>query len=180
MTRIFTTLAILSHLVLAAAFLLGWNIGDATGRDPLIPYHFLTGLGAVVFAMLVHSIVLTYFMGTGRWLEETSQAYHLSPEWRQKSQSLKYRTIPAMVVCMLLLIVTGAFGAAADPASPVGFQGWFGLSGGTIHMLMGILTWGVHAAVNLYEYSSLERNGVIVNSVLGEVRRIRLERGLEV
>jgi hypothetical protein len=124
--------------------------------------------------------VLTYFMGTGRWLEETTLAYHLPPHWQQESKSLKYRTVPAMVLSMVLLILTGAFGAAADPASATGFRGWGELSADTLHMLIALTTVGINLIVNLLEYSALHRNGVIIGEVLQEVRKMRLERGLEV
>lgn len=183
-TRIFLTLCIVSIIALAAAFWLGLEIGDATSRDPIVQKnvgnHILAGLAALVFALLVHAIVLTYFMGTGRWLEETTLAYHLPTKWQQESKTLKYRTIPAMVVCLVLLILTGAFGAAADPASATGFRGFGGLSADSLHMAIALTTLGVNLIVNLLEYSALHRNGVIVSEVLQEVRRIRLERGLEV
>lgn len=184
MTRIFLTLCVVSIVALAGAFWLGLEIGDATLRDPVVQknvgLHILAGLAALVFALLVHAIVLTYFMGTGRWLEETTLAYHLPAAWQQESKSLKYRTVPAMVLCMVLLILTGAFGAAADPASALGFRGWGEFSADTLHMLIALTAAGINLIVNLLEYSALHRNGVIIGEVLQEVRKMRLERGLEV
>jgi len=37
----------------------------------------------------------------------------------------------------------------------------------------------VNAGVNVWEHRALRRNGVLVSEVLAEVRRIRLERGLD-
>ena len=93
---------------------------------------------------------------------------------------MKYRTILLMMVCFLLLIATGAFGAAADPASAVGFRGVWGFSGGAIHMTIALFTWAFNLLVNVYQFRVLTRNGEIVNAVLGEVRRIRTEHGLTV
>jgi hypothetical protein len=181
-TRIFTTLAIFAALATATAFALGMSIGDATQRESqsMVGYHLLIGLGALIFTSLVHAIVLTYFMGTGRWLEETTTAYHLSWDFFKESKSLKYRTILLMMVCFLLLITTGAFGAASDPASAVGFRGFWGFSGGEVHMTIALITWGVNLAVNAYQYVALSRNGEIIESVMNEVRRIRAEHGLSV
>ncbi len=111
MNRIFTVLATVSNLGLAATFLLGWNIGDpaspeAAGR---FAWHFLVALGALLLALLVHAVVLTYFMGTGRWIEETSAAYRLDPGVREENIHVKYRTLPGMMACVALLIVTSAF-----------------------------------------------------------------------
>src|SRR5262245_57273195 len=76
-TRIFTTLAIFAAVLTAATFALGMSISDATqpSAQGTVSIHMLTGLGALIFTSLVHAIVLTYFMGTGRWLEETTTAY---------------------------------------------------------------------------------------------------------
>ncbi|MFQ5734885.1 MAG: hypothetical protein ACE5KM_23365, partial [Planctomycetaceae bacterium] len=115
MKRIFATLAVVSTAVLLFAFVLGWLIDDPAARDAavqrIVAWHFLTAVGGLMFAALVHAIVLTYFMGTGRWLEETSQAYRLGDRWTAGGTALKYRTLPWMAVALLMLIVTGGFGA---------------------------------------------------------------------
>jgi hypothetical protein len=178
--RIFLTLAIFSNVVLIAAFVLGHRIDDARALDGGVDVHFGVSIMALIFAALVHAIVLTYFMGTGRWLEETTQAYRLPDERRLENKSLKYRTVPAMIVSLLLLVGTAALGAAADPASPVGFTGWAGFSAATTHLIAALLTLGVNAVVNLWEYLALERNGRLVQEVMDDVRRIRTERGLPV
>jgi heme/copper-type cytochrome/quinol oxidase subunit 2 len=182
MTRIFLTLASLSSLLLLAAFCLGWMIGDAATAEaqPQVAWHFLTAVGALVFAALVHAIVLTYFMGTGRWIEETTRAYRLPEKSIAENQALKYRLVLAMTGCLLLLILTGGFGAAADPAAPAGFKGWRGISSATIHFLIAVTTVGLNSIVYLWEYQSIEANGVVVNEVLQQVHAIRKERGLPV
>ena len=107
-------------LLLAAAFLLGLLIGDPRVADVQVQAevsaHFLTAVGALVFAALVHAIVLTYFMGTGRWIEETGNSYPLPAGLREDCRRLKYRVIPSMAACLVLLILAGATGAASDPA----------------------------------------------------------------
>lgn len=184
MKRIFLTLAIFSTVLLIAAFSLGMSIGDAkdasAATQRYVSWHLLTALGALVFASLVHAIVLTYFMGTGRWMEETSRAYQLNESFLTENQSLKYRLLPAMSGCLLLLILTGGFGAAADPASPVGFQGWLGLSAAMIHFLIAAILISANLLVNAWEFAAITRNSAIVEDVLAQVRKIRVERGLPV
>lgn len=184
MVRIFLPLSFLSTITLVVAMVLGLSIDDPKIADRAVQagvqYHFLSALAALVFATLVHAIVLTYFMGTGRWIEETSTAYRLNPDLYRQSTTIKYRTIPAMVGCFLLLLVTGALGAAADPAAPVRFNGWLGLSAATIHLSVAVFTIVLNVAVNYLEFRALEKNGEIVDQVLAEVRRIRMEKGLAV
>jgi hypothetical protein len=184
MTRIFLTLSTLANLALVAALWLGYEISDATSADPdalaQVSVHFLTGLGSLCFAVLVHAIVLTYFMGTGRWLEETSNAYHLGPEIGRRSKDLKWYCYPTMSLALLMLIATGAFGGAADPASAIGFRGWGWLSAAEVHQYAAIATLAVNVFVNVLEFRALRNNGRLITDVLAEVRRIRLERGLPV
>jgi hypothetical protein len=184
MNRIFLPLCGLSMVLLVAAFVLGLTIDDPKVLDRAVQarvtVHFLTALAALCFATMVHALVLTYFMGTGRWLEETSQAYRLPPEYYDESKRIKYRVAPLMVGCFLLLLATGALGAAADPGSPVQFAGWFGWPAAMWHQLLAMLTLAANLLVNYYEYVALFRNGEIVDTVLREVRRIRLEKRLAV
>lgn len=184
MVRIFLPLAGLSTVTLIVAMALGLAIDDpkvaTTAVQAGVQYHFLSALSALCFATLVHAIVLTYFMGTGRWIEETSSAYQLPATFFQRNQQIKYRTVPAMVVAFLLLLGTGALGAASDPASPMQMGAFLGLPPARLHLCAAILTIAANLAVNYLEFLSLERNGEIVEQVLAEVRRIRIERGLAV
>jgi hypothetical protein len=183
-SRIFLSLCIAGTVLVAIAFFLGLGIDDPTVRDPAVQQgisrHMLLGLGGLIFAALVHAIVLTYFMGTGRWMEETSRAYKLPADFYAKNQKIKYQLMPGISACILMLVLTGAFGGAADPASAVGFGGWFGFAPSTLHLTIAVLTVLVNLAVSVFEFRSIERNGEIVDQVMNEVNRIRTERGLPV
>lgn len=182
MTRIFVPLSVLSILALVASIFLGLRIGDAAtvAENSNISVHLLAGLGTLFFSLLCHSLVLTYFMGTGRWLEETCIAYKLDPKFQADSRSMKWRVYPLMTLCLMLLIATGAFGAAADPASAFGFKGWGSLSGAGVHFLVAVTTLVITMGTYGFEFLSLQRNGEIVNQVLAQVRQIREAKGLPV
>jgi hypothetical protein len=182
MTRIFLPLSILSLLAMGATLALGLRIGNAAAPDQAGPVsvHLLSGMATIVFSLLVHALVLTYFLGTGRWLEETCNAYRLEPTYLAENRTLKWRIYPLMTVCLLLLIATGAFGAAADPASAVGFRGWGSLSAAHIHLLISVTTLALNMGAYGWEYLALRRNGELVTEVLSHVRRIRTDRGLPV
>ncbi|MFM7867460.1 MAG: hypothetical protein ACKPHU_24870, partial [Planctomycetaceae bacterium] len=55
-----------------------------------------------------------------------------------------------------------------------------GFSDSLLHFSMAIATWCVNLLVNVTQYFRIAGNSAIVEAVLGEVRRIRLERGLPV
>lgn len=166
------------------AVVLGLNIGDAKSLNPetqsRVSTHMLVGLGTLTFATLVHAISLTYFMGTGRWIEETSHAYSLGSSFHDRSQQIKYRTLPGMTLCILLLVTTGAVGAVADPATHFSLDGTLGLTGAQVHFFTAVTTGLINLVVYFTQFVAIAKNSSIVDSVLGEVRRIREERGLPV
>lgn len=184
MTRIFSSLAIVSTCVLWGTFWLGWQIEDAASvsREAVsqVTLHLLAGVGSLCFAAFVHALVLTYFMGTGRWLEETCAAYGLGKDWQARSRQLKWRLYPMMVTALLLLVGTGALGGAADPASALQFQGIGPLTAAQVHLTLAVFTLLFNAAANILEFVSLSRNSAIINGVLTRVREMRVERGLPV
>lgn len=177
MTRIFTTLAVIGNLALWAVFWLGWVIGDDKLSEVTraqMSTHFRVALMAGPIALLVHSVAFTYFMGTGRWIEETCEAYKLGPEYRQRNIQLKYRILPGMMVWFLLLMVTGAFGAITDPTSNSQMA-----HSRVIHFSLAISTVLVNLLVTWSEWVAISRNGRLVDAVMNEVRRIRREKGLD-
>jgi hypothetical protein len=181
-TRIFLTLASASTLLLLTVFALGLNIGDPKLPESLgvKGWHLGLAIGGLITATLVHALVLTYFMGTGRWMEDVSKAYQLDQCWRAESQRLKYRVLSAMSGAFLLLLVTVGFGAAADPGSGMKFAGWGGLSAGMCHLLVALTTLACNFLVNVIEFQAIERNGQLVGEVMAKVREIRIARGLPV
>ena len=184
MVRIFLPLSFLSSISLIIAMTLGLMIDDPKAHtiaaQTSVQYHFLAALTALVFATMVHAIVFTYFMGTGRWIEETSNVYRLDSAFHARSSKVKYRVFALIVVCFLMLLATGAFGAAADPASPMQSKGIGGFSAAQIHLMIAITTIGLNLLASWVEFRGLEINGEIIDQVLAEVKRIRLEKGLPV
>jgi hypothetical protein len=176
-SRIFLTLSVLANASLIGAFALGWIIDDPASLAPaarnLVTWHFLSALVAALLVLLVHAVALTYFMGTGRWIEETCEAYKLGEAARKENIRLKYRVIPGMVLCIVLVVVTGALGAAADPAANMQLA-----HAATIHLASAVMTVLANLLVSWVEYDSIARNGVLVEQVVADVNRIRSDRGL--
>lgn len=184
MKRIFLTLTILSTLLLLAALVLGFEIGDprsvsrATRR--LLSYHLLESVAALIFAALVHAVLLIYFMGTSRWMDEARQAYKFDASWSDENRRLKNRTIPVMAVCMLLLILNIPLGALSVDRPDWSVPGIGAVSPSRVHLVFAVLTVVINLAVNAMEYRAIRRNGQLIVEVVSEVRRIREARGLPV
>ena len=177
MARIFISLVFAEVTITIATVVLGLNIEDRQARDA--NWHIITGVGTAVFGALVHGITFTYFMGTGRWVEETSRAYQLGDTFLQRHRTLKYRMLPGLTAALVLLVLLVASGAASDPASVLRFKGWFGLSAAEIHLTAAIVVVTANLLVHIHEFRCIENNSGIVEEVLAEVRRIRADRGLD-
>ncbi len=182
MKRTFLTLAVVSTLLLIAAFVMGYQIGDArsvaASTRRLMSYHLLLSVAALIFAALVHAVLLTYFMGTSRWMDEVRLAYKLDARWIEENRRLKYRTIPPMVCCLVVLILNIPLGASAVDRGNWMLPGGHELSPSTLHLAFAVLTLIVNMAVNVREYRAIDRNGELIQEVVQEVRRIRQEHGL--
>jgi hypothetical protein len=173
MTRTFSTLAILLTLGLAATIASGlWSFflpGDARLKQDIFLVHFHLGLWTSIGCLLVHCLIFTYFLGTGRWVKEVGLAYRLPDEGLPKTtRELKRGTFPPALFAMLIAIFTSAAGAG------VMFQSW---------------PWYVHAAgavltllINLWafrvEYRNVAANAAVIQAVLDEVDRMRRAQGL--
>jgi hypothetical protein len=182
MKRIFLTLTIVGTMLLVVAFVLGLEIGDprsvSTATRRLMSYHLLISVAALIFATLVHAVLLTYFMGTSRWLEEARLAYKLDTHWNEENRRLKYRTIPLMAGCLLVLILNIPLGAISVDRGNWTLPGGHELSPSRVHFAFAIVTIVVNLAVNALEYRSIDRNSELIGEVVKEVRRIRQEHGL--
>jgi hypothetical protein len=182
MKRIFLSLAIFGTALLVLAFVLGWQIGDPHSVSPetrrMMSYHLLTSVAALIFATMVHAVLLTYFMGTSRWLEEARLAYKLDNRWNEENRRLKYRSIPVMAVCLVVLILNIPLGAMSVDRTNWTLPGGGELSPARLHLAFSIFTLVVNVAVNALEYRAIRRNSELIAEVVQEVRRIRQEHGL--
>jgi hypothetical protein len=172
MTRIFTTLAALNVVALVAAFLTGVVSQLQHGAPPdesAYVVHFVVGLVAVLGNLLLHCLVMTYFLGTGRLIKEVTLAYELPDErWARPTRDLKRSNTPQAILAMLLAIAV----AAAGEGDRHNVWPWW------IHLVLACvaLTWNFW--VFLAEYRNIATNGRILDEVIQEVERIRAERGL--
>jgi hypothetical protein len=186
--RIFPALTVTALALLTVALLLGLMIGDLRGplEDPatqqalrIKTVHFFSGLVAALAVVMVDSILVTYFVGTGRWCREVSEAYRLSPDFVRRSTHIKRRAFPLALASMLVAVGMAALGAAADPAANVQVRLPGGATWAQAHLLGVLLGTSGIAAAFFWKVACVQQHRQVVNDVLQEVHRIRRERGLE-
>jgi hypothetical protein len=172
MTRTFSVLAALVTLLLLATIGVGlwYNITeDPVRASDIYVIHFVLGLSTAIGILLVHCIIFTYFLGTGRWVKEVTLAYRLPDAPLHKTtRELKRATFPPALFAMLIAIATAAAGAGAQlQAWPV----W-------IHPTLAFLTVLINCWAFGVEYRNVTTNAIVILEVLAEVDRRRAAEGL--
>lgn len=187
MDRIITPLASLTVLLMLITLAVGLWLGTGDIRDPAdtvarswFRLHFLLGVVAGLAVVLVNSIAVTYFVGTGRWCKEVVQTYSLDPDIVARSAKLKRRAFPYALVNMLLIVGVVALGGAADPGGTVRVEPPCGLSWGQWHFLAAAAAVAIVAYAYLMLWHLIREHQVVIREVLGHVERIRQQRGLPV
>jgi hypothetical protein len=172
MTRIFSTLASIVTLSMLVTIGFGfWSMALplSTYKKDIYIIHFCLGLFTAIGILLVHSIVFTYFLGTGRWVKEVGIAYELPDQPLPKlTRELKRQAFPPALFSMLIGIATSAAGAGRQ------LEEWHW----SIHLTLALVTLGINLWAFRVEYRCVSTNAGVIDAVLEEVDRIRRERGL--
>src|SRR5262249_8989265 len=161
MIRIFVTLATINSLGLVASCLFGilsfWRNAAQDILDPIYDVHFYVGLFTAISILLVHCIIFTYFLGTGRWVKEVGLAYSLPDlPWPKLTRELKRATFPAALFAMLITIAT----AAAGTAHQLKVWPWW------VHGSLAVATLAINAWAFIIEYRNVTTNAGVIEAVL--------------
>jgi len=181
MERVFSRVATFAVALLVATAGLGIWLGDLHGQtDPQTlrwgTVHRLSGVLAALLVVLVNSMAVTYFIGTGRWCREVVETYGLDPAYIDRSRTLKRRAFPFALLAMLAVVAIVALGGAADPASGrPGTQDWV-----TPHLVGALTLVAAIAWLFQLQLPNMRRQHELIEDVLGEVRAVRNARGLDV
>jgi hypothetical protein len=181
MEQVFTRAALFALVLLAATACLGLWLGDLHGvTDPAIlrwgTVHRLTGVLTALVVVLVNSLTVTYFIGTGRWCREVVEVYGLDQAFVTRSTKLKRSAFPFAMLGMLAIVAIVALGGAADPAAGrKGSRDWV-----TWHLVGGLGLAGAIAACFQAQLPAIRGQHALIDDVMDEVRSVRLARGLDV
>lgn len=137
-------------------------------------FHKLLGIAATLVAILVHSISVTYFVGTSRWCKEVVERYHLDSELAFRSARLKRKSFPWALIGILAIVVLAGLGGASDPGG-----NWRSAARWvTPHLLAAFVGIALTALAYLMQLRFVTENLRVIDLILDEVRRIRTEHGL--
>ncbi len=160
---------------------MGLSIGDLYEKPPLEAtirwrgIHMLTGTSAALAVVFVHSIAITYFVGTSRWCKEVTETYRLDPKPLQQSTWLKRQTFPWCVLGMLSVVVVAALGPASDPGSGIkDTASWAPIHLGSAFLGLAFIAWTYYRA-----WLNIVANQSVIQQIVEAVAVIRRERGLD-
>lgn len=178
MTRIFVTMATCNATALLAAFVMGlvfmWERDSgvkAPAADQALGWtwfasHMVIGLFASVLTLMVHCLIFTYFLGTGRWVKEVARAYQLpDADMPKLTREFKRKAFPPALFAMLITIATAATGAGAQ-TTPESFWGWS-------HAVLPLIALAINAWAYVVEYRTVKANSEIMERIMDEVERRR-------
>jgi len=112
MLPIFIGLAISNTILLLLT--IGTGMQYVSGKIPF-GSHFSAGVFTALFTCLVHSIVFTYFIGTGKWIkEEVAKARLRAEDWIPQTKAFKMKTSPLALYSIILILVTSFLGASVQ------------------------------------------------------------------
>src|SRR5262245_57919597 len=172
MNRTFSVLALVTTFGMLATIGVGFYsfaLDRSAFQNTIFIVHFYLGLATAIGILLIHCLIFTYFLGTGRWVKEVGLAFSLPDQvWPRLTRELKRGTFPPALAAMLIGIATAAAGAGAQ------LQAWPWL----LHATLAFLTLGINLWAFHIEYRSLALNAQVIQAVLEEVDRIRAAHGL--
>lgn len=180
MSTVFARVALFSIALAVATAGLGLWIGDLHGQtDPAVlrwgTVHRLSGVFAGLMVVLVNSMAVTYFIGTGRWCREVVDTYRLDETFNERAKQLKRRAFPWAVLGMLAVVAIVALGGAADPASGrSGTEDWV-----SSHLVGSLACIAVIGFCYQSQMAAIRGQQRLIDEVLVAVREIRVARGLE-
>ncbi|MBI2192969.1 MAG: hypothetical protein HYU36_13395 [Planctomycetes bacterium] len=104
------------------------------------PDHALSGLAVSLLGCLLHSLVLTYFIGTGRSIKDAVQRGELHPDFYLRSKRW-YRSSAFLLTLATLavLVLAAALGAAADRSYATAWA-WLHPACGWLALLLHVTT----------------------------------------
>jgi hypothetical protein len=169
MHRIFLGLAVTDGSLLVASFVLGL-LAAGEPRGPGAVWrgtHILVALLATLMTLLVHSIVYTYFLGTGKWVKEVVRVYQL-PEWiHTQAKKNKRKAFRFEFYSMALIGVAAWLGAAADTRGG-SFPLW--------HLGLAALALGFNFVAFVFEYFVIVLQARLLLEVKAQADRLREAR----
>lgn len=119
--------------------------------------HIGWALGTSIYLMVLHSVLLIYFLGTGFAIKEATEEFGISGEYLTRARALKMRVFPATTLAIGLVVLSIILGAAAFTSS----------SDGSVHKSVAYAAILVNLGVFYIQFLSVSENGRMMEEISG-------------
>lgn len=162
MKQVFIGLFAADMILLSAAAVLGW----AGGGPQTFAYHFGLGLFAVFYTVLMHSIVYTYFIVSGKMIGELMERAGLPADLTDTARKLKMKTFRYAFMAMVAVILAAVFGARVSAVAVGDVDASDVSAARTLHMIMAIIAFLIQPPVAALEYRNIGLQAALTNQAL--------------
>lgn len=176
MNKILLGLACTNYLLVALTAYLGLlsdGRGQTQGTD-LFHYHLVVAVSTALFTLFVHCLVFTYFLGTSRWVRETSAAYSLGEQFGRQSHRCRLRAFVFSLLSIFAVVAAVASGAWTDTAMAGSEKTWSLWA----HRILPAGTYLFMLLAYRIEYQAIEEHIELTDEVMRQVDEVRRKRGL--
>jgi len=148
------------------------HLDEVKGRKM---FHFLFGVAAVLVAVLVNCISITYFIGTGRWCREVCDAYRLDADLVARANRIKRTTFPWALGGVLVLMSIVTTGAACDPSANLNSSAdWV-----TVHLSVAMVGIVLVGWSFLTQWGRIASQQTLIGEIQQRVAEVRSAQGLD-
>ena len=147
-------------LSLIGAVLLGITLFQGQKADNLdkesVHAHIGWALGTAIYLMVLHGVVITYFMGTGFAVKEAVEEHGVSEEFLARARAFKMRVFPVTTLAIFLVVLSIILGTAA-------FTSRTGEAG--IHRTLAYLALFLNLGVFYLQFQAIWENGKLLEEI---------------
>ena len=137
-----TLLSLFTLLGLVLSSLSGWALSHALGSSPTAARHIAVAVPAVLFSLFTQSMILFFFIGTGKMLKEAA-ARRPDASGRDyilaRVKGFKLRTSALATFAPLSALVAGLLGVTAHTGKT---PGWLHLAVAIVCVLLHVVAFG--------------------------------------
>jgi len=179
MRGLYSGLATWNLIVLAVTAVLGAFTGEGGAVEPQV--HKVLGLFAAVFCCLVHSLLITHFIGSMKWIEQTGPTAGIADTKSLRTAWIKGRAFPTVVAAMLVTVAAAILGGQAQDG-PLGMLVHVGLALAVFPLNVLALVWGRESVIaNTLRLRAVEKQALTRQAqglvTEAEVEALRPESG---
>lgn len=146
MHGLYSGLALWNLLVLAVTAVLGALTGAGGPVAPEV--HKTLGLFAAVFCCLTHTLLITHFVGSMKWIQQTGPTAGVEDTKTLRTAWIKGRAFPMLIAAMLVTVAAAVLGGQAGD----------GLGGLLLHTGLALAVFPFNVLALLWGRESVARN----------------------